>query len=156
MHVGNVAAIQLELIKLVHAGPVCYFPLHIHIVHAVIVYHSILLVCRQHAGRRDFRRPRTHRQQQRACRHKRQHPAAGPGQGMGGQAFHDRAHIILATVPCDFRHNHVAFSNIAPNNLVNLIHKNPSICFLVLICVIITGVFYCYWSFQSECLPFRL
>ena len=83
MHVGNVAAIQLEFIKLVHAGPVCYFPLHIHIVHAVIVYHSILLVCRQHAGRRDFRRPPGHRQQQCACRNKGKRPAAGPDQRMG-------------------------------------------------------------------------
>ena len=83
MHVGNVAAIQLEFIKLVHAGPVCYFPLHIHIVHAVIVYHSILLVCRQHAGRRDFRRPRTHRQQQYARRNKGKRPATRPDQRLG-------------------------------------------------------------------------
>ena len=129
MHIGNVAVRNVKFSKLVPKNlvapginqlpPRCIYVINRTALRGFNDSSSAAL-------RRNGSRPAGHRLQQQACRHKRQRPTAGPGQRMGGQAFHDRAHIILAAVPCDFRHNHVALSNIAPDNLVNLIHKYPS------------------------------
>ena len=128
MHIGNVALGKFKARKMVPKDFVA--PGLNQLIRSIYVINraSISMVDDRPAttGGINIRRPPLYRLQQDARRHKGQRPAAGPGQRMGSQAFYDRAHVILAAVPCDFRHNHVALSNIAPDNLVNLIHKSPS------------------------------
>ena len=127
MQIGNVAPGQIKVRKMVPKDLV--IPGLNHLIRSIYVINGTSIGLsddRLVTGGFNICRPRAHRLQQDARRHKGQRPAAGPGQRMGSQAFHDRAHVILAAVPCDFRHNHVALSNIAPDNLVNLIHKSPS------------------------------
>ena len=51
---------------------------------------------------------------------------------MRRQTLYNRAHIILPMVFRDFRYNYVAFSHVAPNDFVNLVHKIHSMPFITL------------------------
>ena len=119
IHIGNMPAIKVEFIKLVDTQSLVYDFLGINVIHVTVLLHNAVYI-------RYFRRPPAHRKQQQTRRHRRYRPLRFcRQQQMSRQAFHDRSNIIFAVVFRNLRHNHIAFSHVAPDYFVNPVHDNP-------------------------------
>ena len=152
MHVGDIAGTDFIFIKLVHTG----FVIVQHILHIKIVHFSVacqvIAVCvlngtgktgcrlQQDACRQHRRRPpgcRTGVGRRLPVRGKNLlHPCHIPqrcslyprrqARHAGCQALNNGTDIIFTAVLCNFRHNHVTFSCVVPDDFVNFIHNSVS------------------------------